>query len=469
MRRLAFVLSLGLMAAPVAAQLFQRSEPQVQTPQSRAEITQSFSPLVKRAAPAVVNVYGARREKVRNPLFDDPFFRELFGGRGQPQERMERSVGSGVIVGADGIVVTNHHVIEGMTELKVSLADRREFDAEVMIRDPKTDLAVLKIKGGSGAFPVLEMGDSDDLEVGDLVLAIGNPFGVGQTVTQGIVSALARNQVDVADYQFFIQTDAAINPGNSGGALIDVKGRLIGINTAIFSKSGGSHGIGFAIPSNMVKVVALSAKAGARGVQRPWYGARLQAVTAEIAQTIGLQRPAGALVSSVVAGGPAEASGLKAGDVIVAVDNVAIDDPDSFGFRFATKPLGGNVQIGILRDGRRLVLPTRLVAAPETRPRDLLKITGRTPFSGLSVVNNSPAVADEMSLGVQEEGLVVTAIESGSFAEEFGFQKGDVLLSINGTKLTATKALQDVPRERGVGWRVSLNRGGQVINAVIGG
>lgn len=460
------VATLGVAALALSASAAQSQL--VQVPQSRAEVTQSYAPLVKKASPAVVNVYGARKERERNPLMDDPFFREFFGGRGVPQERMERSVGSGVIVAQVGTVVTNNHVIENMTELKVSLSDRREFDAEVLLRDPKTDLAVLKIKG-AGPFPTLEVGDSDALQVGDLALAIGNPFGVGQTVTQGIISALARTQVDTADYQFFIQTDAAINPGNSGGALIDMQGRLIGINSAIYSKSGGSHGIGFAVPSNMVKVVVASAQSGGKQVTRPWYGARMQQVTAEIAETMSMSRPAGALVSSVVPNGPAAASGLKAGDVITEVDGIAVDDPDSFGFRFATKPVGGNASITILRAGRKLVLPTRLMAAPEVPARDLVKVGGRTPFAGLSVINISPAVQDELSLHGHSEGVVVSEVANGSAAQEFGFQKGDVILSLNNVKIGSTKTFDEQIKSRNWGWRLSINRGGQVMNAVVGG
>ena len=443
-----------LCAGLAAAQVFQPSDQagpaQREIPQTRAQITQSFAPLVKRANPAVVNVYGARREKISNPLMDDPFFRELFGGRrGAPQERMERSVGSGVLVGEDGIVVTNHHVIEGMTEIKVSLSDKREFEADVLLRDPKTDLAILRVKGG-GKFPTL-------------------PFGVGQTVTQGIISALARTHIDAGDYQFFIQTDAAINPGNSGGALIDMQGRLVGINSAIYSKSGGSHGIGFAIPTNMVRVVMNSAQAGGKQVTRPWYGARMQNVTADIAESIGLPRPAGALIASVVPDSPAAVSGLKPGDVITAVDGMDIDDPDSFGFRFATKSVGGNATISIMRNGRKLALPTRLIAAPETPPRETVKIAGRSPLVGITAMNVSPAVTDQLSLTGISEGVVVAEVADNTPAADVGFQKGDVLLSINGAKITSTKVLEEQTRARALNWRVSINRGGQVVSTVIGG
>ena len=273
---LAVAIFLGLTAAE--AQTVQKT-----VPTDPGEVRLSFAPVVKKVRPAVVNVYASRVETMpRNPLFDDPIFRQFFGSQGQ-NSRTAQSLGSGVIVDPSGLVVTNHHVIEGMTEVKVALSDRREFEAEIVLRDPRTDLAVLKIKSDE-KFPVLELGDSDAIEVGDFVLAIGNPFGVGQTVTQGIVSALARTQIGINDYGFFIQTDAAINPGNSGGALVDLSGRLVGINSAIYSRSGGSMGIGFAIPVNMVKSVIVAARRGGATVKRPWLGANLQNVSKDIAE-----------------------------------------------------------------------------------------------------------------------------------------------------------------------------------------
>src|SRR4051794_10865208 len=288
--------ALSLGAAAAAAQALPTGRV---APDSKAQIQLSFAGIVKHAAPSVVNVYGARVEKHRQNAAMDEFLRRFFGENGQgvpPQGPGQRSLGSGVIVDPSGLVVTNHHVIEGMTEVKVALADRREFEAEIVLRDPRTDLSVLRLKGAP-KLQALDFGDSEGLEVGDLVLAIGNPFGVGQTVTHGIVSALARTQIGISDYQFFIQTDAAINPGNSGGALVDVNGRLVGINTAIFSRSGGSHGIGFAIPSSMVRTVVESARDGSRTVRRPWLGARLQNVSPEIAESMGLERPTGVLVA----------------------------------------------------------------------------------------------------------------------------------------------------------------------------
>jgi Do/DeqQ family serine protease len=448
-----------LVLAPAAAWaqgFFQR-----QTPENRTQVQLSFAPLVKQSGPAVVNVYGAKREQRRQSFLDDPFFRDFFRG-GRPPERMQQSVGSGVIVGADGLVVTNHHVIEGMTELKVALADRREYDADVVLRDPRTDLAVLRIKGGDGKFSALSLGDSDQLEVGDIVLAIGNPFGVGQTVTQGIVSALARTQVGVSDYQFFIQTDAAINPGNSGGALVDMQGRLMGINTAIFSRSGGSHGIGFAVPSNMVRTVIDSARTGGASVRRPWFGARLDSVDREKAEALGLDRPSGAIVASLVEKGPAAEAGLRRGDVIVAVDGQEIQDPDAFGFRFATKGLTGNTTLTVLRGGRRIMVPVKLGPAPETRPREPVAIRTRSPLNGITVMNISPAVAEELGVEAVSDGVVVAAVEEGSSAQQIGFQKGDVILQINNDRPATSRDVERLTRERQYRWLLQISRGGQV-------
>ena len=287
-------------------------------PSSAAELQLSFAPVVKRVAPAVVNVYAAHVVENRNPLLDDPFFRQFFGGAaaaraGAALARLRRH-GRSVRASSSPITTSSR----APSEVKVALADKREFDAEIVLKDQRSDLAVLRLKGANERFPTLDFANSDALQVGDVVLAIGNPFGVGQTVTHGIVSALARTQVGISDYQFFIQTDAAINPGNSGGALVDLNGRLVGINTAIFSRSGGSQGIGFAIPANMVRVVVASAQGRQRAVKRPWLGAKLQAVTPEIAESLGLKRPTGALVASVAPNSPAARAGLKTGDLIVS-------------------------------------------------------------------------------------------------------------------------------------------------------
>src|SRR4051795_7625371 len=384
-------------------------------PESRPQVQLSFAPVVKQVAPAVVNVYGARVDKRRRNANADEFFRRFFGDGtpGVPEDRGQRSLGSGVVVDGSGLVVTNHHVIENMTEVKVAFADRREFEAEIVLRDPRTDLAILKMKGAVNV-QAIEFGDSEALQVGDLVLAIGNPFGVGQTVTQGIVSALARTQVGVSDYQFFIQTDAAINPGNSGGALVDMTGRLVGINTAIFSRSGGSHGIGFAIPSTMVRAVIDSARGGSRTVRRPWLGATLQGVDNEIAGSMGLPRPTGVLVSGVYEKGPAADAGLKRGDLILEVDGQPIDDPESFGYRFTLKGVEGKTGLTVLRGGQRVAVQVPLMTPPETRPRDPVRIRSRSPLAGATLLNMSPAVADELQIDVSPDGIVVADLEDNS-------------------------------------------------------
>ncbi len=455
--------ALVAIAGPALAQ-------QTQIPQSAAQMKMSFAPLVHRVTPAVVNVYASRVEKQQpNPLMDDPFFRRFFGsGNAIPRERVQRSLGSGVIVDPAGFVVTNNHVIENMTEVRVSLADRRELAADIVLRDPRTDLAVLKLKG-AGPFPSLELGDSDALEVGDLVLAVGNPFGVGQTVTSGIVSALARTRVGVTDYQFFIQTDAAINPGNSGGALVDTNGRLIGVNSAIFSQSGGSHGIGFAVPVNMVSVVLTSARTGSKMVRRPWFGARLQPVSSDLTESLGLDRPIGALVASVVEKGPAAEAGLKPTDVILAVDGQPVDDAEAFGFRFATKPLGGTSQLTVLRGGKKITLPVRLAPAPETRPRDIVAIKGRWPLAGLTVGNMSPALAEELSIDFSGEGVVVTEVAPGTPAQELGLKKGDMILSVDEEAVSSTRALEKLAKPRQYYWKLTIRRDGEVVTTPVGG
>ena len=435
-------------------------------PSGPVEVQLSFAPVVRRVAPAVVNVYAARVIENRNPFMNDPFFRQFFGA--VPREQVQRSLGSGVIVDPSGLVVTNNHVIEGASAVKISLADKREFEAEIVLKDEHSDLTILRIKGANERFPVLEFGNSDELQVGDIVLAIGDPFGVGQTVTHGIVSAVARTQVGISDYRFFIQTDAAINPGNSGGALVDAAGRLVGINTAIYSRSGGSQGIGFAIPANMVRVVVTSAKGGSGAVKRPWLGAKLQEVTPEIAESMGLKRPSGALVANVASGGPAARAGIRTGDLIVSIDGTLVDDPNAFDYRFATKALGGTAQIGLVRQGKEVAVPVALQGLPDT-PRNELEIRGRSPFLGVTVANLSPALADELRLDPQTEGVVVTAVADGSPARSLGFQKGDIVLSVNNQKITKPTDLDRIVNAGSRQWHITIVRGGQQISVVLSG
>ncbi len=457
------------MAASTACTYPAAAEQARQAPAASGELLLSFAPVVKKAQPAVVNVYASRTDKrPKNPLFDDPIFERFFGGGGsRPGGSTSRSLGSGVLVDSSGLVVTNVHVIEGMTDVKVALSDQREFDADIVLRDQRTDLAVLRLKA-SGAFPVIELGDSDALEVGDIVLAIGDPFGVGQTVTHGIVSAVARTQAGISESGFFIQTDAAINPGNSGGGLIDMKARLIGINSAIFSQTGSSVGIGFAVPVNTVKVIVAAAKSGQR-VRRPWLGASLQSVSREIADSLGLDRPSGALVADVAGDGPAAKAGVKQGDLITAIDGQKVDDPESFGYRLGTKPLGGAAALALIRNGKPLNVALTLSPAAEFPARDPVTLKGASPFAGATVVNVSPAVIEEMSLRGASEGVVVSEIEEGSAAAAVNFQKGDLVLAVNDVRVKSTRDLERAAGVRHNYWKLTIGRGGEVVTTMIGG
>jgi Do/DeqQ family serine protease len=459
--RFCLALLVLLVAGPAMAQ-------DRRVPSSAAELRLSYAPIVQRVQPAVVNVYAAKVVQNHNPLLDDPIFRRFFGVPGQQPEQMQRSLGSGVMVDASGLVVTNNHVIEGADQVKVSLSDKREFEAEIVLKDARSDLAVLRLKDVHEKFATLDFANSDELQVGDVVIAIGNPFGVGQTVTHGIISALARTQVGITDYQFFIQTDAAINPGNSGGALVDMTGKLAGINTAIFSRSGGSQGIGFAIPANMVRVVVASARGGGKAVKRPWLGARLQAVTPEIAETLGLRLPSGALIANVVPGSPAARAGMKPSDLIVAIEGQAVDDPNAFDYRFATRPLGGVAQVDVQRAGKVVKLSVPLETAPDGGRNEIV-LTTRSPFQGAKVANISPAVADEMHLDTDTEGVVVTDIADDSMAASVGFQKGDIILGVNNQKIAKTTDLEKATHESSRLWRIKLVRGGQQISVTLGG
>ncbi|MGQ0675430.1 MAG: PDZ domain-containing protein, partial [Rhodospirillales bacterium] len=338
----------------------------------------------------------------------------------------------------------------------------------LMASDDKADLSVLRIDKAAGPLPFIALANSDQLEVGDLVLAIGNPFGVGQTVTSGIVSALARTTVGISDYRFFIQTDAAINPGNSGGALVDTAGRLVGINTMIFSRSGGSHGIGFAIPANMVRTVVAAVATGHRPV-RPWLGASGQRVTAEIAETLGLALPVGVLVDSVHPGGPADRAGVKAGDVIVAVDGLEVDDPQALRFRVATKPAGGAAALTVMRQGRPVALRLPLAAPPEMPPRETTEIKGAGPLSGAVVANMSPALAVELSMDTGQNGVVVVEIKGNSRAQRLRLRPGDFIVEINDARVHDVGELRRALSQPAPGWKITVRRGERVMTATLPG
>ena len=438
-------------------------------PQSADQIHLTFAPVVRQVAPAVVNIYTRKVVRTVSPLLNDPFFRHFFGGQmGIPRERVQRSLGSGVIVKADGVVVTNNHVIRDSDEITVVLADRREFEASVVGTDERTDLAVLKINTGGQPLPVLPLGDSDLLEVGDVVLALGNPFGVGQTVTMGIISALARTSVGISDYRFFIQTDAAINPGNSGGALVDLKGRLVGINSAIYSEGGGSVGIGFAIPETMVKAVLASITSGGKTL-RPWLGAGGQPVTAEMFQSLQLARPFGVLVNKVVAGSPADQAGIRVGDVITQVNGHEVDDPEALRFRIATLTAGSGAQVTIMRSGSERQIGITLAAPPEQPPRDTTEVAGHNPFTGATVANMNPALAEEMGMEGGESGVTIVKVQPGSIANRLQFQPGDAILKVNGKAIASVADLKGMVTAAPARWTVTIRRSGEVMTVSIGG
>ena len=435
------------LAVPLASQSVAQPKPVRVLPTSTQQMQLSFASVVKKTGPAVVNIYSKR--KVRNPFANDPFFGRFFNGR----DRVQSALGSGVIVRSDGIIVTNHHVVADADQITVALADRREFEAKLLLADERTDLAVLRVNTNGKPLPTLSFHNSDDAEVGDIVLAIGNPFGVGQTVTSGIVSALARTQVGVSDYQFFIQTDAAINPGNSGGALVTMNGQLIGINTAIFSRTGGSVGIGFAIPANMVKLVVSSAVGGAKEVARPWLGVETQPIDAALADSLGLDRPAGILVTQVASGSPAAQAGLAARDVITKVDDVDVNDEQALNFRVATKGIGNSAVLTYIRNGQERTASVRLIREPVNAPRSSVEIDGNNPLQGAFVSNLTPALANE--LGVDPgTGVLITDLSRRSIAAQYGFAPGDLIINVNGKKITSVSVLKTVLKGSR-GWRIT--------------
>lgn len=438
--------------------------PDRRVPFGREEMQLSFAPLVKETAPAVVNVYASKQARaVRSPFEGDPFFEKFFGRQMRP--RVQNSLGSGVIVDASGLVVTNFHVIRDADEVKVATSDGREFASKVLLKDESLDLAILKIDAPE-PFPVVPIGDSDALEVGDLVLAVGNPFGVGQTTTSGIVSALARSHVGVSDFGFFIQTDAAINPGNSGGALINMAGQLVGINTAIFSRTGGSIGIGFAIPSNMVRAVTQAAASGSDFFERPYLGADFEEVTAQIAESLGMPRPTGALVSSVAADGPAAKAGLRPGDVVLSMNNAVIEHVDALSYRLATQTIGAAAELKVLSQGDEKTVSVELIRAPEGTATELT-IRGRSPFAGVKIAELSPRLAQKLGLDADVKGVTVVDIDRNSPAAGLGLQPRDIVREVNGEEITTAEKLKQVAETPSRWWRFTVERDGRLMRQTL--
>lgn len=457
-------------AAEPAAATLQTSQLQPRrVPATRADAQASYAPVVQRAAPAVVNVYAQKvvQQQWRSPFADDPFFRRFFGGQfGAPRERVENSLGSGVIVREDGVIVTNHHVVEGADQLQVVLSDRREFPARLIVADPRTDIAVLRIDTGGEKLSTLRFASTANALVGDQVLAIGNPFGVGQTVTGGIISALARTDVGISDFASFIQTDAAINPGNSGGALVDMNGDLVGVNTAIFSRSGASAGVGFAVPSEMVRRVVESALAEGR-VVRAWAGARGQTVDGEMARTLGLSRPGGVLIAELFPGGPLDRAGLRRGDVVVGLGGREIVDENGLRFEAATKRPGEETEVVFLRQGARQAARARLAAPPDTPARAETTLEGRHSFDGVRVATLNPALADELGVDPMAKGVVVIGVDRAREGARAGFRPGDIILQIDNEPVSASGDLVRLVRGVGRQGQVTLAREGRQLNAVL--
>src|SRR5215471_10166474 len=409
-------------------------------PTSMGQVQLTFAPVVKRVAPGVVNVYSKSVVQTQvNPFFNDPLFSQLFGTP-EMRQRVQQSLGSGVIVRGDGLIVTNNHVVEGGNEITVALSDKREFRAKVLLADPRTDLAVLKIDTHGENLPVVPFANSDAVQVGDLVLAIGDPFNVGQTVTMGIVSALARTQVSASDYQFFIQTDAAINPGNSGGALVTTDGKLAGINTSIISRTGGSVGIGFAIPANLARRVLEGALGG--GVKLAWLGVDGQPITAAIAASLDIPVPNGVLLKSIYPASPAANAGLHTGDVIFSIDGQPTNDMQSLNYRIATHKPGDVIRLHVHLGRKAADINATLALPPESPPREMQAIGGRNPLTGARIENLSPAVATELQLPLLAKGVVIVAVSDGTPSSGYGFQPGDIVRGINGVAINRVGELQ---------------------------
>ncbi|MEP4051535.1 MAG: Do family serine endopeptidase [Litorimonas sp.] len=454
-----YLLGTALLGGPATA--FADQAPAEVTrvvPSSQTQVQLSYSPVVKQTAPAVVNIFTSRTVRTRSR---SSFFDQMFGMQRAPRERVESSLGSGVIVRGNGIIVTNAHVVKGADELKVVLNDRREFEAEVVAQDEETDLAVLRIDTNGEIMPSLHVGADTEPEIGDIVLAIGNPFGVGQTVTSGIISALGRT--NVSDISSAIQTDAAVNPGNSGGALVNLQGELIGVNTAIFSRSGGSNGIGFAIPSELVERAIDSALSEGR-IVRPWIGARTNSVDATMAAALGLDRAKGAVINELLDGGPAEKAGLDKGDVILSVGGTDINDDSGLRFKLATLRPRETIDVDFVRDGRTRSARVRVETPQETPLRDERELGGIHPFNGASIVNMSPALGEELGFDPYLEGVMVLKVRRGSAANYNRLRPGDLVLNVNNTPITSSRQLESILLSEPVDvvWDVQIDRDGRI-------
>lgn len=437
------LLAASMIAGPVSAQ---------QVPQNQAEISLSFAPLVKKAAPAVVNIFANRVVQQRaTPFMGNPFFEQFFGDMRQAQPRVQNSLGSGVILSEDGIVVSNYHVVGMATQIRVVLKDRREFDAKVLLADQQSDIAILKIESEE-PLPWLAFRNSDEVEVGELTLAIGNPFGIGQTVSSGIISGLSRSGVATGNARgYFIQTDAAINPGNSGGALIDVAGRLIGVNTSILTRSGGSNGVGFAIPSNLVAQFVKQAQQGNSAFMRPWAGINGQAVDSSLAEGFGLTVPEGVVISALHPLSPFAKVGLAPGDIVLSVDGQPVNAPAEMLHHMSVRGVGEVAEITYLTNGEIKETTVALIEAPDSPSSDPRKLRQGT-LAGLSVATLNPAVTARFGLPADAQGVIVTDIEGP--LRRVGLKAGDLIRSINGEPVQSSADVEELSTANTRNWRI---------------
>lgn len=405
------------------------------------ETSKAFTEIVSAVSPAVVNISTTKVRQIEtDSLFDDPFFDLFrpFNDFGMPKKWKEKSLGSGVIVSSDGYIITNNHVVEKGEEIRVTLFDKSTFKGKLVGADPKTDIAIIQIDANS--LPTLKWGDSEELQVGEFVLAIGNPYSLNHTVTMGIISAVGRANVGIADYEDFIQTDAAINPGNSGGPLVNVKGELIGINTAIFSRTGGYQGIGFAVPSNMVRVI-MDQLVQQGKVTRGWIGVTIQELTPELSQKFGADRTQGALVSDVMKGGPAAKAGLKRGDIIIAFNGKIVKDVSNLRNMVAQSKIGNEVKIKILRSGKEYAIKVKIIEFPRARevaailPDQSTAKSGSGVLTGITIMDLTKETLRQLGFNKNESGVVVVKVEAGSPADEAQIRKGDIIKEINKKKI----------------------------------
>jgi len=433
---------------------------ETRVPGSDAEVKLSFSPIVKKSSPSVVNIYAKRIvEAQANPFANDPFFSDFFKNFGKPTQRVQSSLGSGVILSTDGLVVSNYHVVGGATEIRVVLSDRREFDAKVLLADEMSDLAVLKMEGATG-LTAMPLRASGDIEVGDLVLAIGNPFGVGQTVSSGIISGLARSGGALGNARaYFIQTDAPINPGNSGGALVDMTGALVGINTSILTRSGGSNGIGFAIPADLVATFLEQAGAGNSRFVRPWAGMVGQLVDGTLAEGFDLERPEGMIVVELHPDSPFLAAGLNTSDVILTINGKPVNGPAEMLYHMSVLGVGREATIEVMRDGARSVLTVAMIAPPEVPARNETVIDGDSPLQGLTVSTINPAVIAQAGLPTTAEGVVVLKVDG--FAARIGFRPGDILRLVNDAEIGRVRDVVKAANKTTRTWDITIERAGQ--------